>query len=85
VNIGILDGYEVVHLCVFEPSRPVRFRSETGSRDGAHQTGLGRLLLAFQDKTSLAAHLPPEPFPERTERTITTMRRLSAALEGIRR
>jgi DNA-binding IclR family transcriptional regulator len=85
VNIGILDGYEVVHLCVFEPNRPVRFRSETGSRDGTHQTGLGKLLLAFLASSSLAAHVPPEPFPARTARTITTKRGLSAELQSIRR
>jgi IclR family acetate operon transcriptional repressor len=84
-NIGILDGPDVVHLCVVEPNRPVRFRSASGSRDGAHQTGLGKLLLAFLGAEALAGHLPREPFPARTKRTITTRRALLAEVETIRR
>jgi DNA-binding IclR family transcriptional regulator len=84
-NIGILDGFDVVHLCVVEPSRPIRFRATNGSRDGTHQTGLGKLLLAFLEPEALAAHLPPEPFPARTKRTMTTRRALLTELETIRR
>jgi IclR family acetate operon transcriptional repressor len=84
-NVAILDGTDVVHLCVVEPNRPIRFRSATGSRDGAHQTGLGKVLLAFAPTDVLSQHLPPDPYEARTKRTITTRRALLAELERIRR
>ena len=76
---------EEVHLCVVEPSRPIRFRSATGSRDGAHQTGLGKVLLAFAEPDALSQHLPAEPYEARTGRTITSRRALLAELDRVRR
>ena len=84
-NVAILDGPDVVHLCVVEPDRPVRFRSSTGSRDGAYRTGLGKALLAFAAPDRLSDHLPPEPFPALTKRTITTRRAMLIELEQVRR
>ena len=84
-NVAILDGSDVVHLCVVEPDRPIRFRSSTGSRDGAYRTGLGKALLAFAAPDRLSDHLPPEPFPALTKRTITTRRAMLIELEQVRR
>jgi DNA-binding IclR family transcriptional regulator len=84
-NLGILDGTEVVHLCVVEPDRPIRFLAAPGSRDGTYHTGLGKLLLAYLDPAELAAHLPAEPYPARTRHTIRHRDQLTATLEQIRR
>jgi IclR family acetate operon transcriptional repressor len=84
-NVAILDGADVVHLCVVEPDRPIRFRSSTGSREGAYHTGVGKVLLAFTDASELDGHLPTEPFPALTRRTITKRRDLVGELESIRR
>jgi IclR family acetate operon transcriptional repressor len=84
-NLAVLDGVDVVHLCVVEPDRPIRFRSTTGSRDGAHQTGLGKVLLAFCPPESLGEHLPQQPYAARTSRTITNRRALLAELSKARR
>jgi IclR family acetate operon transcriptional repressor len=84
-NVAILDGADVVHLCVVEPDRPIRFRASTGSRDGAYRTGLGKALLAFAAPGELDEHLPPEPFPAETKRTITRRRDLVTELDHIRR
>ena len=75
-NVGMLDGAEVVHVCVRTPDRPLRFEIATGARDSAHCTGLGKMLLAGVAADQLAAHLPPEPFPARTERTVTTVEQM---------
>lgn len=72
-NLGMLDGTEVVHVCVRTPDRPLRFETSPGARDSAHCTGLGKMLLAGVTPERLAAHLPPEPYPARTDRTITTL------------
>jgi DNA-binding IclR family transcriptional regulator len=84
-NLGVIDGPEVVHLCVVEPDRALRFRAATGTRDGAYHTGLGKLLLAHVPPDELDAHLPEEPFPARTEATITRKADLRRQLATIRR
>ena len=81
-NLGVLDGREVLHVCVREPDRPIRFHTTPGTRDAAHCTGLGKMLLARLDPAELAAHLPPEPFPARTEHTFTTVRALTDELRA---
>jgi DNA-binding IclR family transcriptional regulator len=83
-NLGILDGTEVVHLCVVEPDRPIRFLAAPGSRDGTYHTGLGKLLLAYLDPAEVRSHLPAEPFPARTSHTIRHLDDLAARLADIR-
>lgn len=70
-NLGMLDGTQVIHVCVHEPDRPIRFQAAVGMRDHAYCTGLGKVLLAHVTSDALAAHLPSEPFTRFTEHTIT--------------
>ncbi len=76
-DLGLLDGHEVVHVCVRQPPRPLRFTIGPGERDGAHCTALGKALLAALPPERLAAHLPAEPYPARTDRTVTSLDELS--------
>jgi DNA-binding IclR family transcriptional regulator len=82
-NLGVLDGHEVLHVCVREPDRPIRFTTMTGARDAGHCTGLGKLLLSRVPPGDLAGHVPPEPFPARTDRTITALGALAEHLRGV--
>ncbi|TDC80674.1 IclR family transcriptional regulator [Actinomadura sp. 7K507] len=81
-NLGVLDGREVLHVCVREPDRPIRFHTTPGTRDAAYCTGLGKMLLARLDPPELARHLPAEPFPARTDHTFTTARALTEELRA---
>lgn len=83
-NLGVLDGREVLHVYVEEPERSLRFRSSTGSRDSAHCTGLGKLLLAYVAEDELDEHLPRAPYEARTRATRTTRAALVADLALIR-
>jgi DNA-binding IclR family transcriptional regulator len=83
-NVGVLEGPWVLHLCVEEPDRPLRFRSSSGSLDHAHCTALGKLLLAQFDPEQLAVRLPAAPYPRFTPATITTRNALLAELDRIR-
>lgn len=84
-NLGVLDGAEVLHLCVEEPDRPIRFRSQTASRDAAYCTGLGKALLAALPADRLESHLPPsEPYPRHGPNTATTREHLLAELRRVR-
>ena len=84
-NLGVLDGDQVLHLCVNEPDRPLRFTAPPGTRDHTYCTGLGKLLLANIDAKYLSACTPAEPFPRFTENTITTLDQLTRELRRISR
>lgn len=51
VNLGILDGHQVLYVDVIESSHTFRLASEVGSRRPLHCTSLGK---------SMAAYLPPQ-------------------------
>jgi DNA-binding IclR family transcriptional regulator len=84
-NLGVLDGDQVLHLCVKEPDRPLRFTAAPGTRDHTYCTGLGKLLLANIDAKHLSACTPAEPFPSFTENTITSLDLLTRELRRISR
>jgi DNA-binding IclR family transcriptional regulator len=84
-NLGLLDGREVVHVCVRQPDRPLRFETSPGARDSTHSTGLGKMLLAGVAPEQLAACLPAEPFPARTERTITSLEEMAKEVRRTQR
>lgn len=84
-NLGILDGDQVLHLCVHEPDRPIRFTAMAGSRASAYCTGLGKVLLANVSTDRIGLHTPEEPYPPRTEATITTQEQLTKELRKIQR
>ncbi|WP_433206001.1 IclR family transcriptional regulator [Dactylosporangium sp. CS-047395] len=72
-NLGVLDGDQVLHICVAEPDRPLRFTTAIGARDHTYCTGLGKMLLSELPDDDLAALLPAEPFPSFAENTVTTV------------
>lgn len=82
-NIGRLEGRSVLHICVEEPDRPLRFRSGAGSLDHTYCTGLGKLLLANLVPARRDHHLPDEPYETFTNHTIATRRQLITELDHI--
>lgn len=85
INLGILAGGEVLHVCVELPQRAIRYSATTGSRASAHSTGLGKVLLSQLDDADAKSRLPAEPYPKATDKTVTTWEEMRAELRGIRR
>ena len=83
-NLGVLDGAQVLYVCVAEPDRPVRFMAPPGTRDHTYCTGLGKVLLSHIEPELLRAGTPDEPFPAFTDQTITTLDGLSEELRSTR-
>ncbi|MDZ8274867.1 IclR family transcriptional regulator [Microbacterium aquimaris] len=83
-NIGVLEGRWVLHVCVEEPDRPLRFRSSAGSLDHTYCTGLGKLLLSRIPADRVDDHLPAEPLPSFTPHTLTTRADLETEFDRIR-
>lgn len=69
-NLGVLDGDQVLHVCVRTPDRPLRFQTVAGDRAPTYCTGLGKMLLATLDPATVDGHLPPGPFEKFTDHTI---------------
>lgn len=83
-NVGVLEGRWVLHVCVEEPDRPLRFRSSNGSLDHTFCTGLGKLLLSRLPDERVSDHVPDEPWTAFTPHTFTTRAALDAEFEKIR-
>lgn len=82
-NLGTLEGPWVLHACVEEPDRPLRFRSAKGSLDYAYCTGLGKMLLSTLPSEERGAHLPGEPYDAFTPKTLVTREALDEELARI--
>lgn len=79
VNLGVLDGREVVYLGMAESHRALRMHAQLGGRDPVYSTSLGRAMLAFLPESEWSRHLPARLTPM-TSRTVTTLPALRAIL-----
>lgn len=85
VNLGVLDGVEVVLLSRVEVQTFFKLALRPGSRLPAHCTALGKVLLAGLEPWDLAQRLEVMELAAITERTITATEELKAELELTRR
>lgn len=84
-NLGVLNGHQVLHLCVVLANRPVRYIVHTGSRDDPYSTGLGKALLAQLDGAAVQRIIGDDSLTAKTPRTITSRSKLKVELMRIRR
>ncbi len=83
-NFTMLEGGEVVYLDRVETSASVRLHLEVGSRVPLHCTASGKLFLAYLPARRRRAILGRGPLKRHTDRTITSVEKLEAALRRIR-
>ena len=81
VNLGILDGHDVVYVEMVESHHSLRMQATLGSRDPAYSTALGKAMLAFMDEPE--RHLPARLMP-RTVFTLHTRASVMKALAAAR-
>jgi DNA-binding IclR family transcriptional regulator len=84
VNLGGLQGGQVVYLETVEGSYAFRLSTSVGQVAPMHASALGKAILAFQPEEIVRALLPPGRLPRLTGRTIVGRGRLLASLERIR-
>jgi IclR family KDG regulon transcriptional repressor len=80
VNLGVLDGLEVVYLEITESRRSLRMQAQLGGRDPVYSTALGKVVLAHMPESQWYQHLPSELTP-RTDRTVISHTSLRQAIE----
>ena len=58
VNLGVLDGSDVLYMDIIESSRPFRMSATVGCRMAAYQTSMGKTILAYlhADDPSCVSH-----------------------------
>lgn len=81
VNLGILDGFDIVYVEMVESHHTLRMQATLGSRDPAYSTALGKAILAHLDEP--AQHLPARLTP-RTVFTLHTRAKVLQALAQVR-
>lgn len=82
VNLGILDGGEIVVINTVESPQAVRMASKIGNRRWVHSTALGKVLLAGMPDKEVQHLLKMKGTPALTPHTLTTR---TAVLEDIHR
>ena len=85
VQVGVLDGYDVVYVDRLESSQSLRLFTETGRRVPVHCTSSGKVLLAYLPDERLCEVLRDVPLPALTPHTVTDPARLHAELLRVRR
>jgi len=84
LNLGIIDGGEVVIIETLESPLTVRMSSKIGNRRFLHSTALGKVLLAALPEKDVQRIVRARGLPRFTDNTITTWRALTVELEKVR-
>ncbi|MGA9598229.1 MAG: IclR family transcriptional regulator [Acidimicrobiia bacterium] len=86
MQLGVLDGLEVIYIARHDGSQPVHLASEIGRRLPATCTALGKAALASLPHDELDRRLvDAEPLPVLTPRSHRTVTALLADLEKVRK
>jgi DNA-binding IclR family transcriptional regulator len=85
VNLGILDGQEVVYLDCLESPHRFRLVANAGLRAVAYRTALGKAILAFLPAERRKAILETFVFQPFTAKTITSAERFRSELDRVRK
>ena len=71
MNLGILDGSQVVHVVVAESPQMMRLAARVGERGYVHCTALGKAMCAALSEDRVRAMLDTSGMPRFTESTLT--------------
>jgi IclR family acetate operon transcriptional repressor len=83
-NLAMLDGDHVVYVAQVPSRHTMRMFTEVGRHVLPHSTAVGKALLADLPADDVASRAGRTGLPARTERTLTTLDDLDAALAEVR-
>jgi IclR family acetate operon transcriptional repressor len=84
VNIGVLDGGQVVHVAVVECAQMMRLAARVGERSPLHATALGKVIAAELPVDRVRAILSAEGMEALTSHTITSADAYLAEVEKVK-
>ena len=85
INLGVLDGLEVVYVDSLESPQSFRLVAEAGTRAAAYRTALGKAMLAHLSAERRKPLLDSFVFQAFTPKTITSAERFRSELDRVRR
>ncbi len=85
VNLAVLDGDEVLYLCVFESQHNFRMASQVGMRRPLYCTALGKAILAYLLPDQQNRLISAVRFERYTDQTITSAEELRNDLVKVHR
>lgn len=85
VNLGILEGHQVVYLAVCESSRSVRLAARVGDRESIHSTALGKALTGDMSEDAVRRILAQQGMAKLTDNTIIDPDEYLEELRRVRR
>ncbi len=85
VNLGMLDGGEVVVIATVESPQSVRMTSKVGNRRCFHTTAIGKVLLASLPELAIERLIRIKGLPQLTASSITIQKDLMTELRRIRK
>lgn len=83
-NLAVMERGRAVYVAQAQPMRMVRMFTELGNRVFMHNTGCGKVLLAYQPDEVVSSIIAEAGLPAYTEHTITDPERLRHELELVR-
>jgi IclR family transcriptional regulator, KDG regulon repressor len=84
IQLGVLEGTEVLYIAKVDADRPFRLISRAGMRLPAYATGLGKVLLAYLPPDELRRRMEHVRFQPFTDTTVTSLAELEDILDQIR-
>jgi IclR family acetate operon transcriptional repressor len=84
VNLGVLDGNQVVYLEVLESPQPLKMSWRVGGRDYAHSTALGKSFLAYCSAQEVETIARVTGLPKFTPTTVDSLSQLNRELAQVR-
>jgi len=85
VNLGVLDGGDVVVINTVESPQAVRMASKVGNRRYLHSTALGKILLSGMSDAQIVRLVRMRGMPQLTPKTIVSEKALLAEIRRVRR
>jgi IclR family transcriptional regulator, KDG regulon repressor len=85
VNLGVLDGDEVLYIRVLESPHTFRLAAHAGIRSPLHSTALGKCLISRFSRGEIERLLGKKPLQRFTTRTICDRTLLLRELERVRK
>lgn len=85
VNLGCIEGNELVVIDMIKSQQPLKYDLPIGSRGIAHTTSLGKAILALSDMETVEnCWKKSQPLEKKTANTITSQDELYAELKNIK-
>ena len=84
IHLGALDEDSIVYIHKIDSMYNLRMYSRIGRRNPLYSTAIGKVLLAWRDRSEVEQILDGVEYKRSTERTITSTEELLKVLDGVR-